>query len=54
MQPKYAKYCHMGSKHERKHRGICMYGRISDVPLLAYDRPIESAHVRQKKKKKKK
>ena len=30
MQPKYAKYCHMGSKYERKHRGISifLYGRI--------------------------
>ena len=38
MQPKYAKYCHMGSKYERKHRGICMYismgGLFSGVPHI--------------------
>ena len=36
MQPKYAKYCHMGSKYERKHRGIftciSMGGLFSGVP----------------------
>ena len=25
MQPKYSKYCYMGSKYKHKHQGICMY-----------------------------